>query len=322
MTDWQPTATIDTLRLRAGILAKIRRFFEQKNVLEVETPALSAASVTDVHLHCFETVFHSPTDPNATQLYLQTSPEYAMKRLLCNGSGAIFQICKAFRNEEAGQFHNPEFTMLEWYQPGYSDVDLMDEIDALISLVLGCERAQRISYQQAFLTYLQIDPLSCTLNDLILICERLGYVEVAAGEMNPDTLLQLLFCQQIEPEIGKQTPCFVYDFPASQAALARISTDDPRVASRFELYFKGVELANGFDELSDPAEQRARFERDNQQRESLGLPTIPIDSRFIAGLENGLPDCSGVALGIDRLVMLAANLNNISDVIAFSVSRA
>lgn len=322
MNHWQPTASIDTLRLRAEVISQIRAFFNEKNVLEVETPSLSAATVTDVHLHCFETLFHSPIEPDAIRLYMQTSPEYAMKRLLCHGSGAIFQICKAFRNEEAGQFHNPEFTMLEWYQPNYSDVDLMNEIDALLNVVLGTSRSDRISYKDAFLRHLNIDPLTCTLAQLVALCEQLGYHEIVENEQNRETLLQLLFSQHVEPEIGQQEPCFVFDFPASQAALARIKPENHSVASRFELYFRGIELANGFHELSDPAEQRARFEQDNRLRESMGLKAMPIDSRLLAGLANGLPDCSGVALGVDRLIMLASGKENIADVMAFSINRA
>lgn len=322
MQNWRPTANIQMLRTRANIIDQIRDFFRHKNVLEVDTPALSSRCVTDIHLHSFDTQFRNPLKPDETTLYLQTSPEFAMKRLLCAGSGAIFQISKAFRNEEAGRFHNPEFTMLEWYQPGYDDGDLMDEVSALVSHVLGCKGAEKISYQNAFLTYLDIDPLESDLSMLQSICERYGYANIAQDENNNDTLLQLLFSELIEPQIGQDAPCFVYDFPASQAALARIKVTDARVASRFELYFKGIELANGFHELTDVKEQGERFANDNLRRKELGLAQMPIDEHLLSAMETGLPDCAGVALGVDRLIMLATSSEKIADVLSFSIDRA
>ncbi|ESP91378.1 MULTISPECIES: elongation factor P--(R)-beta-lysine ligase [Pseudoalteromonas] len=319
---WAPSADIETLKQRAAILASIRMFFAERGVFEVETPCLSQASVTDVHLATFATQFVGPSYAKGLPLYLQTSPEFAMKRLLAAGSGAIYQIGKAFRNEESGRHHNPEFTMLEWYRPGFDEYLLMDEIDALMQCILSCGKATRISYQAAFEKYLSIDPLTIELDALKAVCEQYGYTEIAAQETSVDPLLQLLFCMEIEPQIGQNVPCFVYHFPASQAALAKLNEQDPRVAGRFELYFKGMELANGFNELTNATEQSQRFDEDNLQRQQMALPKVEKDNRFLMALEQGLPNCAGVALGIDRLVMLATGKASIKDVIAFDIERA
>lgn len=320
--NWQPSASIENLKARASLLKTIRDFFYARNVMEVETPSLSQASVTDIHLASFSTQFVGPGFAKGLPLYLQTSPEFAMKRLLAAGSGAIFQLAKAFRNEEAGRHHNPEFTMLEWYRPGFNAAQLMDEIDDLMTAVVGSEKAERISYQQAFITHLACDPLTASIEELTQLAKLQGFDHIAEQENDKDTLLQLLFCMCIEPKIGQQTPCFVYHFPASQAALAKLNTDDNRVAERFELYFKGMELANGFDELTEADEQRQRFIDDNNKRKAQSLAEVTVDERFLAALSHGLPQCSGVALGVDRLLMLALNAKRISDVIAFDVERA
>ena len=319
---WQPSADIETLRERAAIIRRIREFFYARDVLEVETPSLSAASVTDVHLATFSTEFVGQGHAGGLPLYLQTSPEFAMKRLLAAGSGAIFQLCKAFRNEEAGSHHNPEFTMLEWYRPGFDEFALMDEMDELMQLVLGVDSAERLTYQQAFINALGVDPLTADISTLQQLAAEQGFADIAANETHRDTLLQLLFCMKVEPTIGQEKPCFVYHFPASQAALAQICQHDERVAGRFELYFKNMELANGFNELTNGKEQAARFSEDNQYREANGLKQVPMDERLIAALEHGLPQCAGVALGIDRLIMLATNKQKIKDVLAFDVERA
>jgi len=319
---WRPSASIEVLRERALVLQKIRQFFAQREVLEVDTPVLSHASVTDAHLHSFCTQFTHPFSPQASTLYLQTSPEFAMKRLLCAGSGAIYQICKSFRNEEAGRFHNPEFTMLEWYRPGFDHLQLMTEIDELIQMVVGCDSAERVTYQDVFKQYLGYCPLTATLTDIKTLASQYGYADIAANENEKDTLLMLLFSQHVEPKIGQDRPCFVMNFPASQAALARINPTNPLVAERFELYFKGIELANGFHELTDGPEQLRRFEQDNVKRQHMGLEIMPIDHNFIAAIDYGLPACAGVAVGIDRLLMLALNYSEIDQVIAFESSRA
>ena len=319
---WPPTAPLALLQRRALLLALIRGFFAERQVLEVDTPTMASAGVTDVHLENFKTHFVGPGMADGIALYLQTSPEFHMKRMLAAGYGAIYQIAKAYRNEESGRLHNPEFTMLEWYRPGFDHHQLMDEMADLLQLVLNTATPTRITYQQAFNNSLGVCPLTASLNALRQAGLGLGADELLARETDRDTILQLLFALGVEPHIGQCEPCFVYDFPASQAALARISPLDGRVAERFEVYFKGIELANGFHELSDDREQRRRFELDNQAREARGLATRPIDEYLLAALAAGLPDCAGVALGIDRLVMLAVGAECLEQVIAFPVTRA
>ncbi|MGH1474259.1 elongation factor P--(R)-beta-lysine ligase [Yersinia proxima] len=319
---WQPSAPIANLLKRAAIMAEIRRFFADRGVLEVETPTMSQATVTDIHLVPFQTRFVGPGAADGLTLYMMTSPEYHMKRLLAAGSGSIYQLGRSFRNEEAGRHHNPEFTMLEWYRPHYDMYRLMDEVDDLLQQILDCDNSERLSYQQAFLRHLDIDPLSADKAQLREAAAKLDLSNIADTEEDRDTLLQLLFTVGVEPHIGRDKPAFVYHFPASQASLAVISTEDHRVAERFEVYFKGIELANGFHELTDGDEQLKRFEQDNRSREKRGLPQHPIDMNLIDALKHGLPDCSGVALGVDRLVMLALGAEKLSDVIAFPVNIA
>lgn len=319
---WQPSADISALRKRADIIQQIRQFFYQRNVLEVDTPALSHATVTDIHLQTFSTEFMGPHYHHGQTLYLMTSPEFHMKRLLAAGSGCIYQMAKAFRNEEHGKNHNPEFTMLEWYRVGFNHQQLMLEVDELLQLILGCLPAERMSYQQAFMHFLSLCPLETNVDTLREIACQHGLSDIAAEEENKDTLLQLLFSLLIEPKIGQDCPIFIYDFPASQAALAKINQSDPRIADRFEVYYKGVELANGFHELDDADEQLARFDADNQYRAAHQLPIQPIDHHLIAALKQGLPECAGVALGIDRLLMLALGVEEIQNVLAFSFPRS
>ncbi|MGP1933226.1 MAG: elongation factor P--(R)-beta-lysine ligase [Arsenophonus sp. NC-XBC3-MAG3] len=323
IVNWQPRASINNLLKRAKIMAEIRRFFIDRGVVEVETPILSKFTVTDIHLLSFETQFVTPIIANNTKLYMITSPEYHMKRLLAAGSGPIYQIIKAFRNQEQGRYHNPEFTMLEWYRPHYDMYRLIDEVDDFLQQILDCQPTERISYQQAFQRYLNIDPIAIELEKKQLhdAAVQLG-LNNTGKEENKDVLLQFLFTIGVEPNLGKYKPTVIYHFPASQAALAKISKEDNRVSERFEVYFKGIELANGFRELTDAEEQRKRFEHDNQMREKMGLPKQAIDERFLAALGEIIPDCSGVALGIDRLVMFILNAEKISDVISFSIELA
>jgi elongation factor P--(R)-beta-lysine ligase len=321
-SNWQPSACLESLRKRAQLIGRIRQFFADKQVLEVETPMMSQATVTDIHLQTFKSQFVGPGYAKGLDVYLMTSPEFHMKRLLAAGSGSIFQMTKSFRNEESGRHHNPEFSMLEWYRVGFDHHDLMDEMDELLHLVLGSHPAQRMSYQEAFQTVLGFCPLEASLAYLRAMASEHGFADIAKDETNRDTLLQLLFSMLIEPQIGQQVPAFVYHFPASQAALAKINQQDPRVADRFEVYFKGIELANGFHELDDENEQRRRFEHDNQLRVEIGLSSQPIDTHLLSALNAGLPACAGVALGIDRLIMLALDLESIDQVIAFPFYRA
>ena len=322
MQSWQPTTTHEARVARAELLRTIREFFYARNVLEVDTPLLSNGTVTDEHLDAFDTQFNFASSGKPTTLYLQTSPEYAMKRLLCADSGSIYQVCKAFRHEGEGRWHNPEFTMLEWYRLGFDHFALMDEVDALLQETLNTASADKMTYQKAFQTYLNIDPLSADNDVLLKVMEEQNIDIHAPQNLSYDSKLQLLFSYVIESKIGNEKPCFIYDFPASQAALAKLSPVDERVAERFEVYYQGAELANGFHELSAAKEQRLRFETDNEKRKENGLPIKPMDENFLSALDAGLPPCAGVALGIDRLLMLKTNAKHIQEVINFTVSRA
>lgn len=317
--DWRPAASPEVLRLRARLLAQTRRFFAERGVLEVETPLLSAAAVPDLHLASL------PCRPAVGGLrWLQTSPEYAMKRLLAAGAGPIYQITRAFRDGEAGRLHNPEFTILEWYRPGFDHHRLMDEMDALLGVLLGSEPAHRRTYAEVFEQAVGLDPHRSGTAELAARARELSLDQVPG--LDRDGWLQLLMAERVEPGLGRGgRPAFLYDFPASQAALARLRRDDPsgpQVAERFEVYVEGIELANGFHELTDPAEQWRRFEADLERRRVAGLPAVPLDERFLAALEAGLPPCAGVALGFDRLVMLAAGAASLAEVLAFPWDRA
>jgi len=314
--NWQPTTTHHHLKLRAELYTKIRAFFNQRNILEVETPLLCKHTVTDPHIESF----FVPIDSH-TNYYLQTSPEYAMKRLLCVGSGAIYQITKSFRIGESGRQHNPEFTMLEWYRPGFNHHDLMDEIDLFLQTILQTPPAEKISYRDLFLQHLNIDPFQIALNDLKkLIAEK--NISVDTTDIDHDTALQILLSHFIEPTMGIKKPLFLYDFPVSQAALSKIRNDAQPVAERFELYMNGAEIANGFHELTDATEQKTRFEKNQLARKANNQSIPAIDHYFIDALESGLSNCAGVAIGIDRLLMQYAKTNNIQDVISFPFERA
>lgn len=319
---WQPTASIEHLRKRAQIIKSIRDFFYARNVLEVETPLLCHTSVTDPYIQSIPALVQNYPSAAEQTYYLQTSPEYAMKRLLAADSGPIFQICKAFRQEQIGRLHNPEFTMLEWYRPGYDHHQLMDEMDDLLQLVMQCEPARRMSYAELFQAYLNINPHVADRKQLEAIAHRYN-LNIAAKIEDTDTWLQILMSEVLEKELAKLSiPTFIYDFPMTQAALAKIIPGNPSVAARFEVYFRGLELANGFYELQDTNEQRKRFEKNLIQRQDLGLNKLPIDEFFLAALQHGLPDCAGVALGIDRLIMLALDCKAISEVLSFNFSRS
>jgi lysyl-tRNA synthetase class 2 len=319
--DWRPAASFETLRRRAELLGRARSFFAARGVLEVETPLLASATVTDLHLASFEVPLGVETCGPRVR-YLQTSPEFAMKRLVAAGSGAVYQICKAFRRGEAGRHHNPEFTILEWYRPGWEHHALIDEVDALLRELLGTPRGERLTYAELFRSRLGIDPHRAETDLLRELGARHGLDVANPESVDRDGWLQLLFARRIEPGLGRGRPSFVLDFPASQAALARLRDGDPPVAERFEAFVDGVELANGFHELADPGEQRRRFEDDLARRRRRGLDEVPVDERLLAALESGLPDCAGVALGFDRLVMLATRAGALADVLAFPYERA
>ena len=271
----------------------------------------------------------SPLPAAAAPLYLHTSPEYAMKRLLAAGSGDIYQICHVVRGFECGRLHNPEFTLIEWYRVGFSLPRLMEEVEALVRELLGTNApgaSERISYRDAFLRELGLDPLSAPETALAQAAQPLalggaGATSATGLGMSRDDWLELLMGAIVGPRLGSGTLTIVHSYPASQAALARLDPADPRVAQRFELYCAGIELANGFHELASPAEQRARFAADNAQRRRLGLPVSQLDERLLAALTQ-LPDCTGVALGFDRTLMLAVGATSIEEVLAFPTARA
>ncbi|STX51962.1 lysyl-tRNA synthetase [Legionella busanensis] len=312
---WQPSATISALRQRAQFIAKIRDFFHKRGYLEVDTPSMARFGITDVYLSNIKATFRGKT------YYLQTSPEYHMKRLLAAGSGPIFQLARSFRDDELGRWHNPEFTMLEWYQLNIDHHGLIAEIDELLQLILSCPPLIKKTYQQAFLEVCDLDPLSASIMDLksCLLNYDLDNV-LARDEEDKDQYLFLLMSHVIEPAFTDlNAPVAIYDFPPSQAALAQVNND---VAERFEIYVKGIELANGFHELTDAKIQRERFKSDNALRQAKSLERAEVDEYFLNALEVGLPSCSGVALGVDRLISLALNQTHISSVLAFDFSRA
>jgi len=320
---WHPSTTLETLQKRAELLADIRAFFQKKNVLEVETPLLCRSAALDPFLQPIPVVYKGYHSKVNQTLFLQTSPEFPMKRLLAAGGGSIYQICKAFRNDEVGRLHNPEFTMLEWYRLGFDHDALMDEVDELFSLVLNCPKAERLSYKTVFENRLEINPLKATLAELIhcAVSQNITIDKSVADTLTIDDWLDLLMTHCIEPHLGFERPVMIYDFPASKAALAKVREGDG-VAERFEVYIQGIELANGYHELTDPEIQIARFKQDCKMREELGLASIPIDDYLIAALKAGFPDCAGVALGIDRLLMLKLNCRDIKEVISFTIDRA
>ena len=328
MSDWHPSASLEALRLRARMLERIRAFFSTRGLLEVETPILSGAATPDPNLLSFTTSYTGPGAPKGQALYLHTSPEFAMKRLLASGSGSIYQVCKVFRDGESGRRHNPEFTMLEWYRVGYDHQRLMDEVAELVSFTLSghlrLAEPERLSYREAFDRFLGLDPHAATVSEFACAAETHDVRLPEPHTHEPDHAMwrDLLLTHVIEPRLGRGRPTFLYDFPATQASLARIVPGEPPVAARFELYIEGIELANGFHELADAAEQRTRFERQLHARQTIGLPAVPLDEHLLAALVAGLPDCAGVALGFDRLVMLAAGARSIEEVVAFPLARA
>jgi lysyl-tRNA synthetase class 2 len=324
--DWRPSATLDVLKLRATLLARIRRYFADRDVLEVDTPALSAAASTDPAIHSFNTTWHGPGARNGSTCYLHTSPEFPMKRLLAAGSGDIYQVCKVFRDNEQGDLHNPEFTLLEWYRTGFDHLDLMDDVERLLSAILvdimPDRDVQHWTYRELFLEFTAIDPFAATADGISAMLERQHNISPVGMRDAPlDAWLDLVMTHVIEPELRRGL-VFVRDYPASQAALARLRSGNPTVAARFEAYLDGVEIANGFHELADADEQRRRFADENGRRRRLGLEPAPVDERLLAALQAGLPNCAGVALGLDRLLMLACDTGQVDTVMAFPFAIA
>jgi len=311
--DWRPGAEMPTLRARAALLATVREFFAARTVLEVETPLLCCDTVT-------EPAVASYAITGEPRRFLQTSPEYAMKRLLAAGSGPIFQISRAFRAGEAGPRHNPEFSLLEWYRPEFDHNQLMSEVAELVTACLGRPSYSKISYRELFREVLNIDPFTADVSQLRSVAGN--SLDVSFDSADRDLWLDLLLSHLIEPALVERGVCFVYDYPPSQAALARLGySDGVEVGHRFELYVDGMELANGYFELTDARQQRLRFSEDNKRRLQAGLPILPLDERLLSALQSGLPECSGVALGLDRLLMCQLGKADIREVLAFDWTR-
>lgn len=304
---WQPLANHTALQQRALMNQTIRQFFAERSVLEVETPLLANAGVTDPHIESIRT----------QNQYLQTSPEYFMKRLLAAGSGDIYQLGKVFRKEELGRFHHTEFTLLEWYRLDFGQWDLIKEVEQLIGQLLGTQQFSYISYRELFEEYLGINPFAASCEELAQIAQQ--YIEIQMNDATKDDWLNLLLSHVLEPKLKQRGAVFLYAYPPSQAVLANTVIDQHGdcVAERFELYIQGLELANGFHELTDAKQQLQRFEEDNALRVKMGLQPVAIDYCLIDALNAGLPDCSGVALGIDRILMLKQQAAAIDDVLTF-----
>lgn len=315
---WQPTAKLSALQARAEMYAQIRQFFAEREVLEVDTPLMCARSITDPYIQPFVV---------EGKYYLQTSPEYAMKRLIADGVGSVYQICKAFRQEESGNNHNPEFTMLEWYRMGFDHKQLIAEMDALLQLLFATtEPAKKSSYHDIFQEFVGINPHTASLDQLkeCAFDHNINLSPSVISELNITDWLQLLMSHVIEPQFIGSVPWIIYDFPVPQAALSRVFTDERNqlVAGRFEVYMQGVELANGYYESLDPIELNNRFIRDNERRRELNLNIHASDERLLAAMQAGFPECAGVSLGLDRVLMLKLGVKSINEVIAFPIERA
>jgi lysyl-tRNA synthetase class 2 len=306
------------------MLGAIRSFFAGRGVLEVETPIASRAAVCDLSLDSLSTLWQGPGQPGGLPLYLQTSPEFAMKRLLAAGSGPIYQVCKVFRDGERGRLHHPEFSLLEWYRPGWDYRRLMGEVADLVRYVLDAPGlpVEGLSYRDLFRDRLGLDPWHTDQDDLRRAAVGQGIQGVEGLDLGPDGWLDLLLTHCLEAGLGQGRITFVYDYPPSQAALARVRPGPEPAGERFELYLEGMELANGFHELTDANEQRRRFALDLERRAAAGRPTPPLDAAFLAALDAGMPAAAGVALGLDRLLMVKTGASHIDQVLAFPVELA
>ncbi len=315
---WRPSAPQQVIRARARLMADIRAYFSRCQVLEVETPSASVHGVTDPAIDSCQ------LKDDCSGRYLHTSPEFPMKRLLAAGSGAIFQTCRVFRAGERGRLHNPEFSLLEWYRPGFDHHRLMDDVASLLRHVSDSDLPEtRLSYAELFEKHTGVDPHVASSDSLRQKALDLGLADATRLQLpDRDAWLDLLLTHCIEPNMPRDHMLFVYDYPVTQAALARLRMGEPPVAERFELYLGGMELANGFHELADPVEQRARFQAELEQRKSLGKPLIAMDEHLLDALSSGLPDCSGVALGLDRLLMWLCGATHIGQVLAFAYERS
>ena len=317
---WRPGATLVALQQRAALLSRLRAYFADAGVLEVETPLLCRAAPSDPNLNSLTTLIDAAGEAPRT-MYFQPSPEAPMKRLLAAGSGAIYQICKAFRGGEIGGRHNPEFTMLEWYRPGATLAEMADETEHLVMCATGLGQARRLRYREAMLEWAGIDYVSAGARELEQACTQAGATATLVRDLDRGQRLDYLQSHVVQPALGAGMS-FLFGFPPEQAAMAMITDTNPPEADRFELYINGMEIANGYQELTDADELRCRIRVDNDARAARGDPLIPADEHLLAAMEHGLPCSAGVALGVDRLLLCAIGLEHISDVISFDVLRA
>lgn len=322
-SDWPPSASLDALRLRARVNAAIRAFFAARDVLEVETPVMSRAGNTDPNIASFALEFSGRTDGAPRTRWLRTSPEFPLKRLLAAGVGDCYELGRVFRDGEAGGRHNPEFTMLEWYRLGMDHVALAREVAELVveclALAGRAVTVRETTYAALFAQALGVD---AHRDGVDALRAALGGGVIDPDGLTRDDWLDLLMTHRIQPAFPGDAITIVHDYPASQCALARVRGGDPPVAERFELYVGPLELANGYHELDDAAEQRTRFLRDGDVRRMRGDRDVPMDERLLAALDAGLPHCAGVALGVDRLLMAMLGTSRIADVLAFDFARA
>ncbi len=309
---WQPSASLEVIKKRASLLKQIRAFMESREILEVDTPILSHFGISDPYIQSMTTSGVSNRD---AMLYLQTSPEFCMKRLLAAGSDSIYQIAHVFRNEESGKRHNTEFSMLEWYRTGFDYFQLMDEVGELLTDI-GLEAPDKMTYADAFKQTLEINPHAVVISELQNLCIQQGW-EDASDDRH--ALLDFLFSEAVIKNLSQSKPLFIYDYPECMSALATLKKGEPIVSERFELFIAGMEIANGFNELTDVDEQVDRFEKELSTRRNKGMAEPPIDQDFVAALKSGLPECSGVAVGIDRLLMVLSEKDDINEVSTFTL---
>lgn len=318
---WKSKCPLSVLKQRAFLMSQIRHFFQQRNVLEVETPILSSAGNTDVNINSFTT---EAIAPKFSKSYLRTSPEFPLKRLLCGGIGDVFELGKVFRKGELSKTHNIEFTMLEWYRIDFDYNDLIQEVKELFSSVFSVfekplKTSQIITFDQCFIGYLNINLAEVSSEQLNDVCTSFGY---CGSELSRDEALDLLFAMQIQPKFAADILTFVTLYPASQAALAQINPSDKNTSLRFEVFYQGYELGNGYQELTDADELLSRFKNDNLIREKANLPNVRIDENLLSAMHQSMPNCSGVAVGVDRLLMVLTDSKNINDVLTFGSSNS
>ncbi|BGI51617.1 MAG: elongation factor P--(R)-beta-lysine ligase [Buchnera aphidicola (Ceratovacuna japonica)] len=314
---------VKDLIYRSKIIFNIRKFFNNLNILEVDTPILSRHAVSDCNIKCFKTNYYDNNINKVIDLWMIPSPEYHMKRLLSLKIGSIYQICHSFRDEELGKYHNPEFTMLELYIVNCNMFELINKVDYFFQKIFYFKKSDIISYKKVFIKYLEIDPFKsnkCTLIKKIIHLKHFHLIKNSKFICKKN-LLEILFLIGIEKYLGKERPIFIYHFPSDQALLSSINKKNKKLSDRFEVFFKGIEIANGFYELRDRKDQEKRFKNENYIRKKIGLEKIKIDNFFLDALSRGIPKCSGIAIGIDRIIMINLNRNDISKVIPFTINN-